>query len=276
MPDKKLTDSEIVKALECCADEGTICRECCFLKESECIAAKSKSALDLVNRLQAKNENLENQATTLTKSISELTNEIERQRKDKEDAFLFAADIVAADKMLKAEEYKECIARVNEIITENYNKHIFDSNDLNDEEKDAVINFSDDVTYAINNLLNEKTGESLQGENGKRGAMGICPVCNESSGMNWDSETDISSCACGWNNAESKEVCGEMKEVLIKFLFGLFILFFSFAFIMAINLAVVSFFYTETLIGKIIGLLLFVGSFWGVCWLGQIVLDSIE
>ncbi len=67
-----------------------------------------------------------------------------------------------------------------------------------------------------------------------------------------------------------------MKKVLIKFLFGLFILFFSFIFIVAINLGIVSFFYTDTLTGKIIGLLLFVGTFWGVCWLGEIVLDSVE
>ena len=60
---------------------------------------------------------------------------------------------------IKIKAYKECIEKVNEIITEIYNKHIFGSNDLTDEEKDAVINFSDDVTSRIDNLLKESEGE---------------------------------------------------------------------------------------------------------------------
>ena len=67
-----------------------------------------------------------------------------------------------------------------------------------------------------------------------------------------------------------------MKKVLIKFLWGLPIVFFSFVFIVAINIGIVSFFYTDTLIGKFIGLLLFAGTFLGVCCLGQMVLESVE
>ena len=48
---------------------------------------------------------------------------------------------------------------MNEIITEIYNKHIFGNNDLVDEEKDAIINFSDDITYKIDNLVKEMAGD---------------------------------------------------------------------------------------------------------------------
>ena len=57
MPDKKLTDSEIVKALEDCLKN-----ECdkCFLKDSEtCQIDLMKLLFDLINRLQAENERLE-------------------------------------------------------------------------------------------------------------------------------------------------------------------------------------------------------------------------
>lgn len=65
---------------------------------------------------------------------------------------------------IKAEAYKEAFEKANEIITEIYNKHIFGSNDLESDEKDAIINFSDDVTYRLDNLLNELVGGS-DGEN---------------------------------------------------------------------------------------------------------------
>ena len=59
----------------------------------------------------------------------------------------------------KSTMLKEVFVRVGEIITEIYNKHIFGYNDLEAEEKDAIINFSDDVTYRLEKLSKEMTGE---------------------------------------------------------------------------------------------------------------------
>ena len=107
MPDKKLTDSEIVKALECCANyKHTKCKGC-PLGENCMNVSICSLALDLINRLQAENEKLRNQTTTYITSISELTNEVERLRADRESAMQLAADIISADKTLKAEAYKE-------------------------------------------------------------------------------------------------------------------------------------------------------------------------
>ena len=56
IPDKKLTDAEIVKVLECCRD--CCCKQC----EDE---ADFQEVIDLINRLQAENERLEHQLETL-------------------------------------------------------------------------------------------------------------------------------------------------------------------------------------------------------------------
>lgn len=61
MTDKKLTDNEIVKALECCKYEyDTKCELCCynFYSRTGCRSELRRNALDLINRLQAENERL--------------------------------------------------------------------------------------------------------------------------------------------------------------------------------------------------------------------------
>ena len=39
-----------------------------------------------------------------------------------------------------------------------------------------------------------------QGDKGKNGPIGFCPKCGDHMNITWDSDTDISSCACGWSN----------------------------------------------------------------------------
>ncbi|MBR2848789.1 MAG: hypothetical protein IKB87_04980 [Clostridia bacterium] len=78
----------------------------------------------------------------------------------KEAKALYIAEIAT----VRAEAIKEFAERGFKMITEVYNKHIFGNNDLEDEEKDAIINFSDDVTFGIDNLVKEMTGNPLQNE----------------------------------------------------------------------------------------------------------------
>ena len=74
MKEKKLTDKEIIKALECCTvDEVTDCENCPLLRES--CAIIRKYALDLIHRLQAENKGLED---LCNKTYDDLTKEIER------------------------------------------------------------------------------------------------------------------------------------------------------------------------------------------------------
>ena len=73
MPDK-LTDSEIVKALECCTEDIPNCDECpydhyCSIHSQEHNVLKD--TLDLINRLQAENERLKTEKDNLIKNYRE-------------------------------------------------------------------------------------------------------------------------------------------------------------------------------------------------------------
>ena len=128
MPDK-LTDSEIVKALECCKYEyDTKCELCCynFYSRTGCRSELRRNALDLINRLQAENERLKDYNENLLTANTSLSNEIL-------DA--------------KTEAYKESIEKVKEKLR-----------DI------AKIDWQDNYYYLIgeaffDNLLKELVGE---------------------------------------------------------------------------------------------------------------------
>lgn len=58
MPDKKLTDKEIVKALEICQKphDNDTCNNCKYKRNFGCRDALCNDILDLINRLQAESE----------------------------------------------------------------------------------------------------------------------------------------------------------------------------------------------------------------------------
>ena len=60
--EKRLTDNEIVKALECCVTKGAKCTDCpAFVKVDRSNCKKYfRGAIDIINRLQAENERLKN------------------------------------------------------------------------------------------------------------------------------------------------------------------------------------------------------------------------
>jgi hypothetical protein len=62
-------------------------------------------------------------------------------------------------KKAKIEAIKELAIRFNEMVTEIYNKHIFGYFDLDDSEKEAVMNFSGDITFVFDKIVEEMTEE---------------------------------------------------------------------------------------------------------------------
>ena len=62
MTDKKLTDNEIKKTLECCLGDSCYTSECSFFEETKdgehCQRVAVKHALDLINRKEQENERL--------------------------------------------------------------------------------------------------------------------------------------------------------------------------------------------------------------------------
>ena len=81
MEEKKLTDEEIVKSLECCAVEP--CEDCgnCprFTKEKLCHKANAKQSLDLINRQKAEIERLKGFLSTFETVIAEQKEDIEKR-----------------------------------------------------------------------------------------------------------------------------------------------------------------------------------------------------
>lgn len=121
-----MTDNEIIKALdeaELFLRNRTMDGMSLKLNEYDIgilrdISQVCAKAYDEINRQKAKIERLMDNVATLTKSISELTDEVGRQRKDKEESLRLAADIVDAEKIViakaKSEARKEFAERLKE------------------------------------------------------------------------------------------------------------------------------------------------------------------
>ena len=107
MPDKKLTDAEIKKALECCSVNIPACPDCPYYERGhmvECEAALITDSFNLVNRLQAENERW-------SKNCDELYEQMSQRLK---------AELKIERRLAKAEAYKECIEKVKENFTEQF------------------------------------------------------------------------------------------------------------------------------------------------------------
>jgi FtsZ-binding cell division protein ZapB len=153
MPDKKLTDSEIVKAFKCCSDINDKCFECPLKDKSResCVGILMSNALDLINRLQADKEyykknrdKYQDDVMFLSKQCDELQEENERLkncRKEEVEKLMAATDKVISE--TKAEAYKEFAAKIKEdavwICDDNY--------------------IEDALTEYIDNLVKELVGE---------------------------------------------------------------------------------------------------------------------
>ena len=104
MTDKKLTDNKIIKALECCKNDGIICFECPYKKTNGCMEKLSADALDLINRLQARVEKCEKVEHFADKTIATLQAENEKLNTFAE---IKKEEIVKLITKTKAEAYKE-------------------------------------------------------------------------------------------------------------------------------------------------------------------------
>ena len=109
MNDKKLTDKEIVKALEYCINNDECGTDCpCFSEQKNMCGNYNgllKQILDLINRLQAENERLQETIDEQDIEIARLYKEIDRWISAYEQA-VRERDIFAED--MKEEIKKDC------------------------------------------------------------------------------------------------------------------------------------------------------------------------
>ena len=101
MPDK-LTDKEIVKALECCSINKK-CTGCYFNTQTTddmCPRVLMRNTLDLINRLQAENERLKKEVKNCKEHYKMACSE--------------RNEFLESLKTAKAEAYKECLEKVEQ------------------------------------------------------------------------------------------------------------------------------------------------------------------
>lgn len=98
-----MNDEAIKKALECCV-EGH-CSKCPMLGKYSCSKSLREHALDLINRQQAENEQLQSLCTAKDVIIEEQEAEIERLKWEK-DHFEFKVDDLKG-KLEKFKEYRD-------------------------------------------------------------------------------------------------------------------------------------------------------------------------
>lgn len=166
IPDKKLTDNEIVKAFECCMNwhDKKDCAKC-PMDESKnlCITELRKLSFDLINRLQEENERLQDRIDRYNVQVANQREMIEKYEpikeilctlwetmssigvvKGKEKPTL--EELAEAIDQIKTSAYKEFAERLESIMYEKYQKY--------DEQPYPIATIS-----IIDNLLKEMTGE---------------------------------------------------------------------------------------------------------------------
>ena len=126
MTDKKLTDNEIIKALESLANGCFDCNDGCK-EDLECPVEVIRATLDLINRLQVENENLKMVLDAVEDHINPLP---------------FETDYAKAIRQAKAEAYKEFAEM------------------LIDKAKNGVIQICDLPDYVIE-MVGEDNGQSI-------------------------------------------------------------------------------------------------------------------
>jgi hypothetical protein len=115
--EKKLTDEEIVKALECCANDE-MCRECpYFIKGIDCGEQRSeKDYLDLIHRLQGNYSNLKERYVKVLglneKVIAEQKAEIERLNGENGEFFPKIYDFIEVRQKRMVEPYKDALTYI--------------------------------------------------------------------------------------------------------------------------------------------------------------------
>ena len=137
-----MTDSEIVKALECCVSSKHICPHTCpMLKNRECLESLRKNALDLINRqkaenteLQLKNSELEIELKAMRGAANSYKAEIERLKN-------LDTQIEVSKKLereIKSEAYKEFVERLKETKFKHGNDFIVYADNIDNLLKELV------------------------------------------------------------------------------------------------------------------------------------------
>lgn len=164
--DKKLTDNEIIKALECCSKGKSNCYGKCPRSYNNCLTISAcrfellGDVLDLLNRLKAINERLRECAIENTKERDSLSAEIERLKKgetlSKSGFWNLLCGALVFTKTL--EEYNEFRRRIKSEAIKEFAERVKGVYDGFDEQTEEI--HYENLICAIGNLVKEMTGQN--------------------------------------------------------------------------------------------------------------------
>ena len=153
MTDKKLTDNEIVKALNEAEDLENVLLYCKNPNKEVMTPIKITDIRDLINRLQAENERLQKNLEEAHIDIKELLAENKRLKDAIDEQDIEIAKLWKRIEEAKAEAYKECIERVYKFICDTQNWGTLHREFLENGECYWL-------KQKLNNLLKELAGDS--------------------------------------------------------------------------------------------------------------------
>ena len=117
------TDNEIKKALECCIEAEDDCSSCPLKDTKHCVSTLCKNVLDFINRLQAKNNGLQelvnlsiDTQNDLTDKLLQVEETINRQEAEikRLKRYYYQHEYDKWEKEIKAEAYKECLGKIEQ------------------------------------------------------------------------------------------------------------------------------------------------------------------
>lgn len=163
-PEKEMTPE---KALEWVKDfEKSIKEEQAIVKNGDKFYDEALRVCEVIKKLFKDNKKLLSDVKSLENKLIVLENQNSILSRNADAAFQDglneARDLYKTEVRdeIEAEVIKEFVKKSHSMITEIYNKYVFNGyDDLSSEEIDAVINFSDDVTNGFNKLVKERVGE---------------------------------------------------------------------------------------------------------------------
>ncbi len=166
MPDKKLTDNEIKKALKQCQTSNLQkdCEGCPYDDEVDCLGYMFDDALDLINRLQAEKQILEIELKAMRGAANSYKAEnegLEEKLNRSQDRYFGISNLAHKYrnkvKTAKAEAYKECIERLNK---EAEKVEIDREGDFLEADNKIYDTVADWCKETSDNLLNELVGDN--------------------------------------------------------------------------------------------------------------------
>lgn len=109
-----MNDEDIKKALECCLETRHDCSDCLLEKEVYCTSVLHKNILDLINRQQAKIDDLKRD------TVPKLQDSLNRANKYGIEVDCENTRLQAEIEQAKSEAIKECVNKYTEMLIDEY------------------------------------------------------------------------------------------------------------------------------------------------------------